>query len=169
VKNAPVAMNAGKRLDESPEDRAPHEPIERPSPLTPDAADDVGGDEPVVAPPHASFSGQPLFSENHQMGKIDFVLVGRRVGTVIKTELAVIALIDDPAMVLRAELGHIPFILVDAIEQGIERGAEIEAAAAAVADFVDAQRLFVQLRSINRSDKGKTSHVVSCHETRRVG
>jgi hypothetical protein len=103
------------------------------------------------------------------MGKIDFVLVGRRVGTVIKTELTVIALIDDPAMVLRAELGHIPFILVDAIEQGIERGAEIEAAAAAVADFVDAQRLFVQLRSINRSDKGKTSHVVSCHETRRVG
>jgi hypothetical protein len=39
-----------------------------------------------------------------------------RVGAVIKAELAVIALVDDSAMVVGRQLRHVPFILVDAVE-----------------------------------------------------
>jgi hypothetical protein len=87
----------------------------------------------------------------------------------IETELTVVAFVDNPAMVLGRQLPGIPLIPVDAVEQRVERRTEIEAAAAPVADLIDAQRFFVQLRGIDRLDEGETSHVISCHETRRVG
>jgi len=103
------------------------------------------------------------------MGKIDRKLVRWGIRTVIKTELAIIAFVDDPAMVLRRQLRHVSVVPVDAIEERIEGGTEIEAAAAPVADLIDALRFLVQVRGIDRLDKGQPPHVVSCHETRRVG
>jgi hypothetical protein len=69
---------------------------------------------------HASLSGQPLFPQNHQVGKVDFELVGRCIRTVIKTELAIVAFVDDPAMILRRQLRHVSLVPVDTIEERVE-------------------------------------------------
>ena len=80
----------------------------------------------------------------------------RRIGTVVETELTVIALIDDPMVVGRCELGDVSLIPVDAVEQRVERRTKIEAAPAAIADFIDALRVFLELRwdRWDRSDSG---------------
>jgi hypothetical protein len=44
----------------------------------------------------------------------------RRVGTVVVTELTVVTLIHQAVVILRAELGQIPVLRVDPIEEGIE-------------------------------------------------
>jgi hypothetical protein len=92
------------------------------------------------------------------MGKVDFKLVRRRIRTVVETELAVVAFVHDSAMILGRQLPHIAFVAVDTIEQRVERRAEIETTAATVADLVDTQCFFVQLRGTDRLDEGETSH-----------
>jgi hypothetical protein len=57
------------------------------------------------------------------------------------------------------ELGDVALIPVDTIEQRIERRAKIEAAPAAIADFINTQRLFLELRGIDGIDQTQTIHV----------
>ena len=54
------------------------------------------------------------------MRKIDLVLVRGRIRAVIKTELAIVALVDDPALILRRQLRHVSLVPVDAIEERVE-------------------------------------------------
>jgi hypothetical protein len=82
-----------------------------------------------------------------------------RIGAIVETELAVVALIDHLMMVGRRELPDVTCIDVDTIEQGIERRAQIETAAAAVADVIDPQRFFVQLLRIDRINETEALHV----------
>ena len=76
------------------------------------------------------------------MREIEFVLVGRRVRTMVETELAVVAFVDHVMMVGRRQFGDVALTAIDPIEQAIERRAQIETAAATVADFKDPQRFF---------------------------
>ena len=82
----------------------------------------------------------------------------RRIGTVVETELAIIALIDDPMVVGWRELGDVALIPIDAVEQRVERRTKIEAAPAAIADFIDALRVFLELRGIDGIDQTQTVH-----------
>jgi hypothetical protein len=95
------------------------------------------------------------------MWEVDLVLMGWRVGAVIEAELAIVAFIDNLAMVGGSQLRDGTVVLVDAVQQCVEGGAEIEAAAAAVADFIDAQGFLVQLSRIDRIDEVQTFHVSS--------
>ncbi len=92
------------------------------------------------------------------MRKVDDVVVGRRIGAMVETELAVIAFVDHVMMVGRTQLRHIPLIHIDPIEQGIERGTQVEAAPAAVTDLIDPQGLLLQLLGVNRRNQADALH-----------
>jgi hypothetical protein len=77
---------------------------------------------------------------------------------VVETQFTVVALIDDAMMVGGRQLGDVALVDVDSIEQGVEGRAQIETAAAPVADLVDPQCLFVQLGRLDRIDKTKRLH-----------
>ena len=49
-----------------------------------------------------------------------------------------------------------------AVEQRVERRTQIEAAPAAIADFIDALRLFLELRRIDGVDQAQTIHSSQC-------
>jgi hypothetical protein len=100
-----------------------------------------------------------LFPRDHQPGKIERVLMWRRIGAMIETEFAVIALIHDPMMVGWRKLGDVTLIPVDAVEQRVERRTKIEAAPAAIADLIDALRVFLELRGIDGFEQTQTIHV----------
>jgi len=87
----------------------------------------------------------------------------------IEAELAVVALVNDPAMIGWGQLGDIAFIIVNPPEQCIERRAEIETASATVADFVDPQRFLVQLSGINRVDEAEALHRRGAHRRSATG
>ena len=57
------------------------------------------------------------------------------------------------------ELGDVSLIAVDAVEHRVERRTKIEAAPAAIADFIDALRLFLELHGIDGIDQAQTIHV----------
>ena len=86
----------------------------------------------------------------------------RRIGTVVVAKLTVIALIDDPMVIGGRELGDVSFITVDTVEQRVERRTKIEAAPAAIADFIDALRIFLELRGIDGIDQAQTIHRAHC-------
>jgi hypothetical protein len=100
-----------------------------------------------------------LLPSNHQTGEIEGILMWRRIGTVVVAEFTVITLIDDPMVVGGRELGNVALMTVDAVEQRVERRTKIEAAPAAIADFIDALRLFLELRGIDGIDQAQTIHV----------
>jgi hypothetical protein len=111
-----LTMNATYHIGQQPDDRASYEPIaEWGCPAT-DGAQEIGPIQPPVPPTHTAFKRTLSFSGNHQVRKIDFILMRGRVGTVIKAELAIIAFVDDSTMVVRRQLRHVPFIAVDAVE-----------------------------------------------------
>ena len=83
----------------------------------------------------------------------------RRIGTVVVAELTVIALIDDLMVVCGCELGDVSLILIDAVEQCIERWTEVEAAPAAIADFINTLRVFLELRGVDGIDQVQAIHV----------
>jgi uncharacterized protein YegL len=58
----------------------------------------------------------------------------------VEAELAVVAFIDHAVMIRGREFRDIALILINPIQQRIEGGTEIEAAAASVAHIVNAQR-----------------------------
>jgi hypothetical protein len=76
------------------------------------------------------------------MREVDFVVMRRRIGAMVETEFAIVALVHDPPMVGVRQLGHVSLIVIDPTEQRIERGTKIKTPAAAVADFIDPQRFF---------------------------
>ena len=82
----------------------------------------------------------------------------RRIGTMVVAELTVIALVDDPMVVGGRKLGDVTFVPIDAVEQRVERRTQIEAAPAAIADFVDALRVFLKLRGIDGVDQTQAIH-----------
>jgi hypothetical protein len=81
---------------------------------------------------------------------------------VVEAEFTVVALVDDPMVVGERELGDIALIAVDAVEQRVERGTKIEAAPAAIANFKNALRLFLELRGIDGIDQAQTVHNRYC-------
>ena len=86
----------------------------------------------------------------------------RRIGTVVVTELTVIALIDDPVVVGVCELRDVPLITIDAVEQRVERWTQIEAAPAAIADVIYALRLFLEPCGIDGVAQVQTIHSPQC-------
>jgi hypothetical protein len=96
---------------------------------------------------------------DHQAGEIEGVLMWWRIGTVVETELTIIALIDDPMVVGLCELGDVAIIPIDPVEQRVERRTKIEAAPTAIADFIDALRVFLELRGIDGIDQTQAVHV----------
>jgi hypothetical protein len=100
-----------------------------------------------------------LLPSDHQTGEIEGILMRRRIGTVVVAEFTVIALIDDPMVDGGRELGNVALMTIDAVEQRVERWTKIEAAPAAIADFIDALRLFLELRGIDGIDQAQTIHV----------
>src|SRR5512134_4163116 len=103
------------------------------------------------------------------MGEVELILMGGRVRAVIETELAVVALVDDLMMIGRGQFCDVAFVPVDAVQKRIERGAEIETAAAPVADFIDPERFLVQLLRIDRIDEAETLHGWGTQERSAIG
>jgi hypothetical protein len=99
-----------------------------------------------------------FFPRDHQAGKIEGILMRWRIGTMVVAEFTVIALIDDPMVVGERKLGDVTLILVDTVEQRIERRTQIETAPAAIADFIDALRVFLKLRRIDGVDQAQAIH-----------
>ena len=129
---------------------------------TPEGADHIRLDQQPIAPAHPARRCQMLLPRDHQAGEIESILMRRRIGTVVVAEFTVIALIDDPMVVGGRELGDVALIPVDAVEQRVERRTKIEAAPAAIADFIDALRLFLELRGIDGIDQAQTIHGAHC-------
>ena len=104
------------------------------------------------------------------MRKIDLVLVRRRIGTVIEAEFAIIAFVDDPMMIGRRQLRRrLRRSRSMPIEQRVERWAEIEAAPAPVADLIDPERLFVELRGIDGIDQAESPFMLSSGSLKHEG
>ena len=84
--------------------------------------------------------------------------MGRRIRAMVETEFAIVAFVDDAMMVRRGKFRHIALVLIDSIQQRIERGAEIETPAAAVAHIVDPQGFLFQVLGIDRIDEVELVH-----------
>lgn len=70
------------------------------------------------------------------------------IGAVVVTEFALIAEVDDLARFTRGELGRLPFVAIDRLEQTRKRWAERKAATTVVAFFEDARQLRIEMFSI---------------------
>jgi hypothetical protein len=103
-----------------------------------------------------------LFPRDHQAGEIESILMRWCIGTVVETKFTVIALIDDPMVVSRCELRDVSFVPINAVKQRVERRTQIEAASAAIADFIDALRVFLELRGVDGIDQAQTIHSAHC-------
>ena len=121
--------------------------------------------EQAIPPPDAALSSQSLLPDDHQMGKIDFIVMGWSIRTMIEAELAVVAFVDDLMVIAGGQFGDITFIHINPIQQSIERGAKIEAASATITDLVDPQGFFLQLLGVDRLDETETFHRSSFPKT----
>jgi hypothetical protein len=74
-------------------------------------------------------------------------------------KLAVVAFVDDPVLIGWRELRNVALILVDTVEQRDKRGAQVEAATATVANFINSQGLFFEVRRIEWMDQIDGFHV----------
>jgi hypothetical protein len=73
-------------------------------------------------------------------------------------------------VVSERKLGDITLIPVDAVEQRVERRTQIEAAPAAITDFIDALGVLLQLRGIDGVDQAQAihgwgKHALSCQQS----
>jgi len=82
---------------------------------------------------------------------------------VIETELAIVAFVDDPVVIGRHQLGHITLVDVDPVQQSIERGAEVEASPAPVADLIDPEGFFLEMSGVCRLKKTEAFHMPCGH------
>ena len=83
----------------------------------------------------------------------------RRVGAVIEAEFAVVAFIDDLDDGRRASAWRHGPHTCRSVQQGVERRTEVETPPASVADFINAQRFFFQLRRLDRiENEAETFH-----------
>lgn len=83
----------------------------------------------------------------------------------VEAEFAVVTFIDDLMVIAGSQLDNIAFIHVNPIQQGVERGAQIEAAAAPITDLVDPQGFLLQLSGVDRSDETEAFHHSSLKKT----
>jgi hypothetical protein len=65
--------------------------------------------------------------------------MGRGVGTMVETELTIVAFVHHPVMVCRSQFGDVALIFIDPLQEGIERRTEIEATAATIAHIINSQ------------------------------
>src|SRR5262249_9684193 len=151
-----IPMNTDPRFHQPTEKPEAHNPIGDRGPQTPEGADHVRLDQQPIAPAYSPRHGKMLFPRNHQPRKIECVLMRGRIGAVVETELTVIALIHDLMMVGWRKLGDVTLIPVDAVEQRVERRTQIEAAPAAIADFIDALRVLLELCGIDGFEQTQT-------------
>jgi hypothetical protein len=61
-------------------------------------------DQDFVTPGGATLSRPLLFPGSHEPGEIQIILMGRRIGTMVETEFAVIAFLFNLCEILRSEL-----------------------------------------------------------------
>ena len=146
------------------------------------AADQIGRSEEAFARRDPLFLRPDQLRPQHQLGEVDCEFVGRHVRTLGEAELALVAELDHPVLVLVVQevdgvLGRDRHVLeqlgrlvllddlpaldvlalrllpvrverVDAAEEHVEGGAEIEAEPAAVADLEHAVQLRLEVRAV---------------------
>ena len=98
---------------------------------------EISLNQQFVSPGGSTFRGSLLFPGCHQSGKIQIILVGRRIRAVVETELAVITFLFDLGEILWRQLRNIAFVIINAVKQRIERWTQVEASAAAIANIKD--------------------------------
>ena len=113
-------MDTDHQLTKPPDEVAPHQPVREGRRKAAKSTDQIRPDQQPVPPAHTSLLCQPFLPENHEMGKVELVLMRRRVRAVIETELAVVTLIDDRPMVGGSQVCNLSLILVDTVQQGVE-------------------------------------------------
>lgn len=89
--------------------------------------------------------------------------MGWRIGTMVVTELAVVAFVDNLMVISCRQFRDVALADIDSIEQRVERRAEVEAPPAAVADLINSERFPLQLCRIYRIDEAKTLHLINSH------
>src|SRR5262245_8775200 len=154
-----ISMNADQRFYQPAKKPEAKSPIGKRCQQTPEALDEIRLDQPPIAPTYPPCCGQMLFPRDHQAGEIESVLMRRRIRTVVVTEFTVIALIDNPMVVGNREFGDVAFIAVYAVEQRIERRTQIETPSAAIADFINTLRVFLELHGLDGVNQAQTIHV----------
>jgi Ni,Fe-hydrogenase maturation factor len=83
----------------------------------------------------------------------------RGIGTVVVTELAVVALVNNPVMISQRQFCDMTLICIDAAEQRGKRGTQVETAPAAVANFINAECFFVELHRIDWMNQLEALHI----------
>jgi len=85
--------------------------------------------------------------------------MGRGIGAMVITQLAVITFFFHLFEVGGLEFGEVAFMFINTIEEGVKRGTEVETSAASIADIVDSNGFPVELFAIpTGGDKRKTLH-----------
>ena len=70
------------------------------------------------------------------------ILMGRRIGAVVKAQFAVIAFLLDFGKILCREFRHLTFVVVQAIDQRGKRRTQVETAPTPVANIKHPYRFF---------------------------
>src|SRR6185503_9568400 len=135
MEDLPIPMHPHPRFHQPTKEPTPHHPICHWRHQTPKRTDHIRLDQQPIAPAYPPCRGQMLFPCDHQAGEIERILMRRSVRTVVVAEFTVVALIDNPMVVGGRELGDVSFIAVDAVEQGVERRTQIEAAPATISEI----------------------------------
>src|SRR5215204_1770168 len=163
-------MDSGEPVSSQAHESIVEEPVCQRRGQASQPSDEIRFDQQPVPPAHASLHGQALLPQNHQMRKVELVLVRRRIGTMVEAEFAIIAFVDHLMMIGRRQLDNLSVVAVDPIQQGIEGGAEIETAPASVTDLINPERLFVEPFRSNGIDQVQSFHAPGrLLKTQRVG
>jgi hypothetical protein len=107
----------------------------------PDLSNQVCTGDELSLPRDAIATGAGDLLAAHQRGEVHVPLVGRRIGAVVVTELAVEAELVDLVEALLGDAFDLAFGGVDQIEQAREGGAQGQAAATLVAHLAGAPQL----------------------------
>lgn len=102
----------------------------------------VGLHQEGVSNRHASVFGPLLFPGHHEARKIQIILMGRRVGAMIKAEFTVVTFLFDPGKILPGEFGHVAFVIVQPVDKRREGRTQVETSAASVANVKNPNRFF---------------------------
>ncbi|MCG3778278.1 MAG: hypothetical protein JW388_0991 [Nitrospira sp.] len=116
----PLPMDPDPGLHQPPQGPKAQQPIGHRCQQTSKAADQIRLDQEPIAPAHPARGRQVLFPGDHQPGKVQTILMRRRIGAMVVAELTVVTFVDDLLMVGRRQLRDIALILVDAIQQRVE-------------------------------------------------
>src|SRR5439155_13908384 len=111
-------------------------------------ADPVGPDEQPVPPAGFPLLRLKLLPPNHEPREVDLILVRGRVRAMVIAQLAVVALVGDLLEVARRQLAQVAVAGVNSLEQRVEGRAEVETAAASIADLKNPQRLLDDRRPL---------------------